>query len=469
MGLPAVRQSPHDSGQATTPVSVTEADMDRADEAVHIIGGGLAGCEAAWQAARCGARVILHEMRPVKQTAVHRTDRLAELVCSNSLRADTLDRAGGVLKQELRRLDSIIIAAADETRIPAGTALAVDREAFAQRVTERIASVHRIEVRREEVTELPKDVVTIIASGPLTSPALAKALYAITGQHYLFFYDAVAPIVAADSIDPERSFRASRYGKGDADYINCPLTREEYNAFVEALRTAERVHPREFERDELFDACLPIEVTAARGHDALRFGPMKPVGLVDPRTNERPWAVVQLRAENAERTMYNLVGFQTSLKWSEQDRVLRMIPALRDAEFLRYGVVHRNTYVNSPVLLNPHAQMRLHPDYFIAGQLTGVEGYVESTASGLVAGINAARRLAGQPLLAFPRETIIGSLMHYIATADRTNFQPMNANFGLLPPIPRARGQRKLDRKLQYGKRALEALEDFIASHGLAA
>jgi methylenetetrahydrofolate--tRNA-(uracil-5-)-methyltransferase len=436
--------------------------MDRASEPIHIIGGGLAGSEGAWQVAQRGARVILYEMRPTRQTPVHQTDLLAELVCSNSLRADTMDRAGGVLKQELRRLGSLIISVADDTRIPAGTALAVDRQAFARRVTERIESLDGVELRREEATELPTDAIVLIASGPLTSPGLAKTLYAITGQHYLFFYDAVAPIVAADSIDAECSFRASRYDKGDADYINCPLTPAEYDAFVEALKTAERTQAREFEKDELFDACLPIEVTAGRGHDALRFGPMKPVGLVDPRTGERPWAVVQLRAENAEGTMYNLVGFQTSLKWPEQERVLRMIPALRNAEFLRYGVVHRNTYVNSPVLLNAHGQMRLHPDYFLAGQITGVEGYVEATASGLVAGVNAARRQAGKPLLTFPRETVIGSLMHYITTADRTNFQPMNANFGLLPAIPKVRGQRKLDKKLQYGKRALEALEDFL-------
>lgn len=427
------------------------------------MGGGLAGCEAAWQAAKRGVHVVLCEMRPEVQTAIHQTDRLAELVCSNSLRSDSPDRAAGVLKAEMRRLDSLITACADATRVPAGSALAVDREAFSRLVTDRVEAAERIEVRREEVAELPEPGPAVIATGPLTSLNMAKALYAITDEHYLFFHDAVSPIVDAETIDMEHAFMAARYGKGDADYLNCPLTEDEYEAFHQALLTAERAQPHDFERDELFEACLPIEVLAERGRDALRFGPMKPVGLTDPRTGERPYAVAQLRAENAEFTMYNLVGFQTSLKWGEQDRVLRLIPALRRAEFLRYGVVHRNTYVNAPALLDEHYRLRARPHLFLAGQLTGVEGYVESAASGLVAGINAARAAQGLEPVAFPRETVLGSLAHYLTTADRRDFQPMNANFGLLPPVERKKGQRKKDRKLEYGRRSLATLEQFLA------
>jgi methylenetetrahydrofolate--tRNA-(uracil-5-)-methyltransferase len=428
-----------------------------------IIGGGLAGCEAAWQAARRGVPVVLYEMRPKVRTPIHETDLLAELVCSNSLRSDSLDRAQGLLKQEMRRLGSLIMAVADETRVPAGSALAVDRAAFAAEVTRRIRTCDGIEVLRQEVTDVPPEGTVIVASGPLTSPALAKALYAITGEHYLFFYDAVSPIVAGESIDMNECFPASRYDKGDADYLNCPLDEGQYDAFRDALVAAERAEPHEFEKHELFEGCLPVEVLAARGKDALRFGPMKPVGLTDPQTGQRPHAVVQLRPENRARTMYNLVGFQTSLRWGGQKRVFRMIPALRNAEFLRFGVVHRNTYINAPALLNERYQCRAMPRIFFAGQLSGVEGYVESAGSGLVAGINAVRHMGGGPPLTFPQETMLGALAHYIANADRRHFQPMNANLGLLPPIEKKRGQRKLHRKLAYGKRALKALEAVVS------
>ena len=429
-------------------------------QTLTIIGGGLAGCEAAWQAAQRGVPVTLYEMRPAVQTQVHETDLLAELVCSNSLRSDCLDRANGLLKEEMRRLGSLIVAAADETRVPAGSALAVDRTAFAAEVTRRIEHCDGIELIRKEVTDVPPDGTVIVASGPLTSDALAKALYAITGEHYLFFYDAVSPIVAADSIDMDECFAASRYGKGDADYLNCPLEEAQYDAFHEALVGAERAEPHEFEKRELFEGCLPIEVLAARGRDALRFGPMKPVGLTDPRSGERPYAVLQLRSENAARTMYNLVGFQTSLRWGEQKRVFRMIPALRSAELLRFGVVHRNTYINAPALLNERYQCRAMPRIFFAGQISGVDGYVESAGSGLVAGINAVRHVRDEEPFTLPQETMLGALAHYIANADRRSFQPMNANFGLLPPMERRRGQRKVERKLGYGKRALQALEE---------
>jgi len=424
-----------------------------------IIGGGLAGCEAAWQAARRGVPVTLHEMRPDVPTPIHETDLLAELVCSNSLRSERLDRANGLLKEEMRRLESLIIEVADETRVPAGSALAVDRGAFAAEVTRRIESCDGIELIRHEVTELPPEGTVIVASGPLTSQALGKALYAITDEHYLFFYDAVSPIVDTESIDMNECFAASRYDKGASDYLNCPLTQEQYDSFHDALLQAERAEPHDFEKGELFEGCLPVEVLAARGKDALRYGPMKPVGLADPSTGASPHAVVQLRAENAARTMYNLVGFQTSLRWDEQKRVFRMIPALRNAEFLRLGVVHRNTYINAPALLNERYQCRETPRIFFAGQISGVEGYVESAGSGLVAGINAVHHMRENGPMTFPQDTMLGALAHYVANADPKNFQPMNANFGLLPPMRKKPGQRKLERRLAYSKRALQALE----------
>jgi len=447
-----------------------------ADRKITIIGAGLAGSEAAWQAAEQGAQVLLYEMRPRTMTPAHKTGLFAELVCSNSLKSNNLDRAGGILKEELRRLGSLILRCADATAVPAGSALAVDRVRFAQMVTEAIESHPRIEVRREEVTEVPAEGVTIIASGPLTSQPLARSLFALTGQKYLFFYDAISPIVDADSIDRDKVFLASRYGKGEAAYLNCPMTREEYDAFYEALMSAEISLHADVNPDELFEGCLPIEVIGARGHDGLRFGPMRPVGLVDPRTGQQPYAVVQLRAENQEQTMYNLVGFQTSLKWGEQDRVFRMIPGLEHAEFLRYGQVHRNTYINAPTLLRPTYQFRRREDLFFAGQITGVEGYVESTGSGLVAGLNAARLIQGRPLLELPRDTVLGALAHYICNADPDHFQPMNANFGILPPVDDdqlapTEGKRKrlskLEKKEARAQLCLAALEAFKAQHGL--
>jgi methylenetetrahydrofolate--tRNA-(uracil-5-)-methyltransferase len=432
-------------------------------EPITIIGGGLAGCEAAWQLAQRGAEVVLYEMRPEVPTAAHKTGLLAELVCSNSLRSDSLDRAQGILKAELRLLGSLILACADQHRVPAGSALAVDRDLFAGAITEAVTGHANIELRREEVSELPASAPTIIASGPLTSPNLAKAIYAVTGQHYLFFYDAISPIVDADSVDMDKAFMASRYGKGEAAYLNCPMSKAEYDAFYEELIHAEQSMHADVNPDELFEGCLPVEVIAGRGHDGLLFGPMKPVGLQDPRTGERPYAVVQLRSENADFTMYNLVGFQTSLRWSEQERVFRMIPGLENAEFLRYGAVHRNTYINSPVLLKPTLNLKSHPHFYLAGQITGVEGYVESTACGLVAALNCLAALQGEPPVIFPRETVIGALMHHITHADPKHFQPMNANFGILPPVEKKARQGKRDARTDVGKRCLAAMEQAIA------
>jgi len=404
--------------------------------------------------------VRLYEMRPVVQTEVHKTGLLAELVCSNSLRAKNLERGSGLLKEEMRRLGSLIMQAAEESEVPAGGALAVDREVFAQKITDTLEQHPNVTIVREEMTEIPRNGPVIIATGPLTSSGLAKAIYGLTGQHYLFFYDAVSPIVDADTIDMDRCFLASRYDKGEAAYLNCPMTEEEYDAFYEELIHAETVQPHEFEKRELFEGCLPIEVIAKRGRKSLLFGPMKPVGLMDPRTGERPFAVVQLRPENNELTMYNMVGFQTSLTWGEQDRVFRMIPALAHCEFLRYGVVHRNTYIMSPVLLNPTYQFRRRNDLFFAGQITGVEGYVESAASGLVAGVNAARLASGLDPVLFPRESMIGALAHYIATASPADFQPMNANFGVLPPIENPPRNKK-EKKQIIVRRALDVIDAF--------
>jgi len=438
------------------------------DAVVTIIGAGLAGSEAAYQAARQGAKVVLYEMRPETMTPAHKTGQFAELVCSNSLKSNNLDRAGGILKEELRRLGSLILRCADATAVPAGSALAVDRVRFADMITQAIEDEPNIEIRREEATEVPAEGMTIIASGPLTSQPLARSMFGITGQTYLFFYDAISPIVDADSIDRDKVFLASRYDKGEAAYINCPMNRPEYEAFYDALMTAEISLHADVDPKELFEGCLPIEVMAKRGPDGMRFGPMKPVGLTDPHTGRQPWAVVQLRAENQELTMYNLVGFQTSLKWGEQDRVFRMIPGLENAEFLRYGQIHRNTYVNAPTLLKPTFQFRERDDLFFAGQITGVEGYMESTGAGLMCGLNAARLLRGEEPLTLPRETVLGALAHHICTADPDNFQPMNANFGILPPLPKT-GKRisKADKKLLRGQLCLEAADKFVAEHGL--
>jgi methylenetetrahydrofolate--tRNA-(uracil-5-)-methyltransferase len=386
-----------------------------------VIGGGLAGTEAAWQAAQRGISVLLYEMRPVRQTPAHVSDRLAELVCSNSLGSDLPDRAPGLLKTEIRRFDSLIMEAAEAAAVPAGGALAVDRERFAVEVTRRIESHPLIELRREEITEIPS-TPAIIATGPLTSAGLAEQLAALSGKEYLYFYDAVSPIVEADSINMDIAFRASRYDRGEleeGDYINCPLNPAEYTAFVQALRTAEKIELKQFEAEDeqFFEMCLPVEEIARRGDQALAFGPMRPVGLIDPRTSRQPYAVLQLRQDNLAGTLYNLVGFQTNLKWGEQRRVFRMIPSLEQAEFMRYGMMHRNTYINSPLLLEPTMQWHNRPDLFFAGQIVGVEGYVGNAATGLLAGLNAARWLHGQSPVVLPRTTMLGALCYYVTHA----------------------------------------------------
>ncbi len=425
---------------------------------VTVVGAGLAGSEAAWQVAQRGVPVVLCEMRPEVMTPAHQTDLFAELVCSNSLKSNRVTSAHGVLKQELRLLGSLIVRCADECSVPAGQALAVDRNRFAEAVTERVSAHPLIDVRREEVTEIP-DGPAIIASGPLTSDALAEAIAALAGARRLYFYDALSPIVAAESIDYGVVFRQSRYNKGEADYLNCPLDREQYEAFHHELVGAETTMHADYDPDELFEGCLPIEVIAARGIDGPRFGPMKPRGLTDPRTGRMPWAVVQLRAENREGTMWNLVGFQTSLTYPEQRRVFRMIPGLEEAEFLRLGAVHRNTYINAPALLRPTWQLRAREDLLFAGQITGVEGYVESTGSGLAAGINAARLVQGREPLAMPARSVLGALAQHITGADPDGFQPMNANFGLLPRPDATRRMKKHERRKLQAELALRAIE----------
>jgi methylenetetrahydrofolate--tRNA-(uracil-5-)-methyltransferase len=435
---------------------------------LQVIGGGLAGAEAAWQAAERGVDVVLWEMRPAKLTPAHVTGNLAELVCSNSLGSDLPDRAGGVLKAELRCLDSLIMACADQTGVPAGGALAVDRERFSQVVTERIAGHPRIALRREEVTAIPNGPA-IIASGPLTSTALSQSIADLIGEEYLYFYDALAPVVKADSIDMSIAFRASRYGRGDrdqGDYINCPLDESEYRRLVDELLAAERIELRDFEQEDphFFDMCLPVEQIASRGAAALAFGPMRPVGLTDPRSGQRPHAVVQLRQDNAAGTLYNLVGFQTNLRWPEQRRVFRLIPGLENAEFVRLGQMHRNTFINAPRLLDASMQYRHRRDLFFAGQITGVESYIGNAGTGLLAGINAVRSMSGQPLWALPVETMLGALAGYISRAEPDRFQPMKANFGILPPLePPVRNKRQ--RYQAYANRALESLERFLGEN----
>ena len=427
---------------------------------VVIVGGGLAGSEAAWQAAQLGVRVRLYEMRPGRMTAVHQTGLLAELVCSNSLGGAAIDTPAGLLKEEMRRLGSLVIAAADRSSVPAGAALAVDRTAFSAWITEQIESHPLIEVVREEVEEVPDpgDGVVIVATGPLTSDALAASLGRLTGQEFLAFYDAAAPIVTAESVDQSRGFWASRYGKGSPDYLNLPMNREQYEAFVRALAEAEQHAGHIPDELKFFEGCVPVEELARRGIDTLRFGPMRPVGLVDPATGRMPYAVVQLRKEDREGRLLNLVGFQTRLKWGEQARVFRMIPGLEQAEFVRFGVVHRNTFVKSPLLLHPTGQMRSNPRLFLAGLIVGVEGYVESAASGLLAGINAVRVLRGEPPLVLPVETMMGALWHYVTTARADDFQPMNAAFGLLPPLEHpVKGKR--ERRAEQARRALSAID----------
>ena len=425
-----------------------------------IIGAGLAGAEAAWQAARRGARVRLFEMRPEKMTPAHKTGLFAELVCSNSLKSDSLSRGQGIIKAELRRLGSLIMEAADRTRVPAGDALAVDRDLFARAITDAIEGEPLIEIVREEVTEVPDEGPVILASGPLTSQPLARSLFRFTGAEYMFFYDAISPIVNVESINQDVAWLASRYGKGEAAYWNCPMDREQYQTFYEALLGAEKTLHADYDPSELFEGCLPVEVIAARGVDTLRFGPMKPVGLTNEHTGQQPYAVVQLRPENNELTMYNLVGFQTSLKYGEQARVFRMIPGLENAEFLRFGAIHRNTFINAPTLLHPTMQSRQREDLFFAGQITGVEGYLESTVAGWLAGVNAARLLEGKEPVALPTGCISGALFNHICTADAEHFQPMNANFGLLPRVERDKSMSKQKQREGRGPECLAALEE---------
>lgn len=398
-----------------------------------IIGGGLAGCEAAWQAARSGISIVLYEMRPDRMTEAHRTANLAELVCSNSLRSRELGTGPGLLKEELRRAGSLIMEAAAATEVPAGSALAVDRELFSDHIALRLASLPNLRIVREEITHLPLDVPAIIASGPLTSTPLANEIGRLIGEDHLYFYDAIAPIIDAESIDFSVAFAASRYGKGSDDYINCPMTREEYDRFYDALIEADTVTAREFEKAHFFEGCMPVEVMAQRGRETLCFGPLKPVGLTDPRSGKRPYAVVQLRAENRDRTAYNMVGFQTRLRWPEQKRIFTLIPGLEKAEFLRFGSIHRNTFINAPSHLNMDLSLKTNPLLLFAGQITGVEGYIESTAMGLLAGIHAARRLHGLPFLPPPPESAHGALVRHITESDPKHFQPSNINFGLIP------------------------------------
>jgi methylenetetrahydrofolate--tRNA-(uracil-5-)-methyltransferase len=431
---------------------------------ITVIGAGLAGSEAAWQAASRGVRVRLYEMRPVKRTEVHTSGNFAELVCSNSLRGAGLENAVGLLKEEMRRLGSVIMREALEHAVPAGGALAVSREHFAEGVTQALCSHPNIEVIRDEVPAIPDDGIVVVASGPLTSEALAADILRFTGEKYLSFYDAAAPIVTLESIDMDRVFRQSRYGKGEGDeYLNCPMEKDEYIRFYEALVGAEKAMPHlpEDEKVCYFEACLPVEEMARRGPDVLRYGPLKPVGLSDPRTGRRPYAVVQLRQDNAAGTLYNLVGFQTSLKWGDQKRVFRLIPGLENAEFERLGVIHRNTFIKSPKVLLPTGQTRARANLFFAGQMTGVEGYVESAAGGMVAGINAARLALGQAPIEFPRETALGSLFHYITHADPDHFQPMNIAFGIMPELEGPKIKDKRLRKRAIAERALQTLQDW--------
>ncbi|WHY27701.1 FADH(2)-oxidizing methylenetetrahydrofolate--tRNA-(uracil(54)-C(5))-methyltransferase TrmFO [Bacillus wiedmannii] len=429
-------------------------------QVVNVIGAGLAGSEAAYQIAKRGVQVKLYEMRPVRQTPAHHTDKFAELVCSNSLRANTLTNAVGVIKEEMRLMDSVIIRAADECSVPAGGALAVDRHEFAAKVTEYVKNHPNVTVMNEEITEIPEGP-TVIATGPLTSPDLAAQLKELTGEDYFYFYDAAAPIVEKDSIDMNKVYLKSRYDKGEAAYLNCPMTEEEFDRFYEALIAAETVPLKEFEKEIFFEGCMPVEVMASRGRQTLVFGPMKPVGLEDPKTGKTPYAVVQLRQDDAAGTLYNIVGFQTHLKWGPQKEVLQLIPGLENAEIVRYGVMHRNTFINSPNLLRPTYQYKQRDDLFFAGQMTGVEGYVESAASGLLAGINAARLVKGEEPVVLPPVTAMGSMANYITATNAKNFQPMNANFGLFAPLEK-KVKRKAERNEAYATRALETIQNFV-------
>jgi len=436
------------------------------ENVVRIIGGGLAGAEAAWQLARRDVAVELFEMRPQRMTEAHAGSDLGELVCSNSLRSDLLSAPAGLLKAEMRRLDSLIIRCADRHRVPAGSALAVDRVNFSRALTEAVERLAGVRIVREEARHIPDDGIVIMATGPLTSPALSKELAARLGEEHLYFYDAISPIVSAESIDMSVAFRASRYDKGGDDYLNLPLTREEYHRFIDALLAAERVPTHSFERFVPFEGCMPIEEMADRGRETLAFGPMRAVGLRDPRTGKRPYAVVQLRQENHEKTLYNLVGFQTKMTYAEQRRVLALIPGLAQAEFVRLGSLHRNTFINAPLHLMPTLQWRQRATLFFAGQMTGVEGYIESAATGLLAGINAAKLSAGAPTVTPPATTALGALLHYITDPERKRFQPMNVNFGLIAPLTaRLRGRAK---KEMMSRRALADLAAWARESAVA-
>lgn len=435
------------------------------NEALNVIGGGLAGVEAAWQAAEAGVKVRLFEMRPVQQTPAHKTDKLAEIVCSNSLKTDEPGTAPYLLKEELRRGKSMVMEAAASTRVPAGAALSVDRIKFAELITERIEAHPNIEIVREEVKRIPADGVTIIATGPLTSDALTVEIMRFTGDDQLYFYDAIAPIVAADSIDMSIAFKAARYDKGGDDYINCPMDRDQYERFIAELLNAKSVPLKRFEETHWFESCLPIEEIARRGHETLRFGPMKPKGLRHPKTGEEPWACVQLRQENMMADAYGLVGFQNHLRYGEQERVLKLIPGLENAEFLQFGQIHRNTFINSPKILNETLATKTDPRLFFAGQITGVEGYVESVATGWMAGLNAVRVLRDQPMLTAPQTSAIGALCRYVSNVETKNFQPVNITFGLLEPLPpelRKIYRRKRERHEVQVERALNDWDEWI-------
>ncbi|TYP77665.1 FADH(2)-oxidizing methylenetetrahydrofolate--tRNA-(uracil(54)-C(5))-methyltransferase TrmFO [Paenibacillus methanolicus] len=437
--------------------------MSEQQQRVTVIGAGLAGSEAAWQIASQGVPVTLYEMRPATKTPAHHTNNFAELVCSNSLRANGLQNAVGVLKEEMRRMQSLIMDCADRNAVPAGGALAVDRDGFSGDVTRLLKEHPLVEVRTEEVKHIPEDGIVVIATGPLTADALSKEIQALLGEEYFYFYDAAAPIVEKDSIDMSKVYLASRYDKGEAAYLNCPMTEEEFNVFYDAIITAETAALKEFEKEQYFEGCMPIEVMMRRGKQTALFGPMKPVGLINPHTGKLPYAVVQLRQDNAAGTLYNLVGFQTHLKWGEQKRVFSLIPGLEQAEFVRFGVMHRNTFINSPKLMKPTYQFARRDNLFFAGQMTGVEGYVESAASGLIAGLNAGRLARGLDPIVLPEDTTLGSMAHYITTADFKHFQPMNANFGLFPPLEK-RIKGKKEKNEAIAGRALDRLAQFQAS-----
>lgn len=429
-------------------------------EKITVIGAGLAGSEAAFQAAEQGVHVDLYEMRQQKKTPAHHTSNFAELVCSNSLRANQITNAVGLLKEEMRRLNSIIMDSADRHAVPAGGALAVDRHPFSEYITEKLRNHPNITVHDEEVTSIPEEGIVVVATGPLTSEEMAQDIQKFNGDSGLYFYDAAAPIISKESIDMNKVYLKSRYDKGEAAYLNCPMTKEEFEAFYQALISAETAPLSEFEKEKYFEGCMPIEVMAGRGEKTMLFGPMKPVGLEDPKTGKRPYAVVQLRQDNAAGSLFNIVGFQTHLKWGEQKRVFRMIPGLENAEIVRYGVMHRNTFMNSPELLQPTYQTKQRPTLFFAGQMTGVEGYVESAASGMIAGINAARLAKGLDPVVFPQETSAGSMAHYITHTEGKHFQPMNANFGIMPALP-TRIRDKKERYQALADRSLSALEAF--------